>query len=102
VFPIVGMLNVLWALQGHGGIEVVLNKEGGHAAVQYKGSGIAKGAQTAAEYDATVRDLVNFLVYVAEPSGIERRPIGIVVLFVLGVLFVFAYLLKKEYWKDVK
>ena len=36
----------------------------------------------------------------------RRRPtasaIGIVVLFCLGVLFIFAYLLKKEYWKDVK
>ena len=42
-----------------------------------------------------MRDLVNFLAYVAEPSGVSRRPIGIVVLFVL------AYLLKKEYWKDV-
>ncbi|TMH27730.1 MAG: cytochrome c1 [Betaproteobacteria bacterium] len=102
VFPNVGMPHALWALQGQRGLEVVANKEGGHAAVQYKWSEIAKGTQTAAEYDATVRDLVNFLVYVAEPSGIERRPIGIVVLFVLGVLFVFAYLLKKEYWKDVK
>ena len=76
--------------------------ESGHGAVQYKWTQASKGTQTAAEYDATVRDVVNFLAYVAEPSGIERRPIGIVVLFVLGVLFVFAYLLKKEYWKDVK
>jgi len=28
--------------------------------------------------------------------------IGIVVLYVLAILFVFTYLLKKEYWKDVK
>jgi ubiquinol-cytochrome c reductase cytochrome c1 subunit len=49
-----------------------------------------------------VRDLVNFLVFVGEPSGVHRKPIGIVVLFVLGVVFIFAYLLKKEYWKDVK
>jgi len=49
-----------------------------------------------------VRDLVNFLVYVSEPHGNSRRPIGIIVLFVLAIVFVFAYLLKKEYWKDVK
>ena len=102
VFPNVSMPHALWSLQGERSLKVVEQKEGGHGRVQYKWSDLTKGTQTPAEYDATVRDLVNFLVYVGEPSGIERRPIGIVVLFVLGVLFIFAYLLKKEYWKDVK
>ncbi len=102
VFPNVGMPHALWQLQGQRGLEIVSHKEGSHARVEYKWSEVAKGSQTAAEYDATVRDLVNFLVYVGEPSGVYRRPIGIIVLFVLGVLFVFAYLLKREYWKDVK
>lgn len=102
LFPNVGMPHALWTLQGQRALEVVEPKEGHEGPVQYKWSEVSKGTQTAAEYDATVRDLVNFLVYVGEPSGVERRPIGIVVLFVLGVLFVFAYLLKKEYWKDVK
>ena len=70
--------------------------------MEYKWSEITKGTQTAAEYDATVRDLVNFLVYAGEPNGINRRPIGIFVLFALAIVFAFAYLLKKEYWKDVK
>ena len=96
------MPHALWQLQGQRGLEIVSHKEGSHARVDYKWSEISKGSQTAAEYDATVRDLVNFLVYVGEPSGVSRRPIGIIVLFVLGVLFIFAYLLKKEYWKDVK
>jgi ubiquinol-cytochrome c reductase cytochrome c1 subunit len=102
VFPDVGMPHALWTLQGQRALEIESRKEGGHAAQQYKWSEIAKGAQAPAEYDATVRDLVNFLAYVGEPNGVSRRPIGIVVLFVLGVVFVFAYLLKKEYWKDVK
>ena len=102
VFPNVGMPHALWTLQGQRALEVESHKEGGHAAAQYKWSEVSKGAQSAAEYDATVRDLVNFLIYVGEPNGIERRPIGIVVLFALGVLFVFTYLLKREYWKDVK
>jgi ubiquinol-cytochrome c reductase cytochrome c1 subunit len=102
VFPNVGMPHALWLLQGQRRLEVLAQQEGGHHAVQYKWSEISKGTQSAAEYDTTVRDLVNFLVYVGEPAAVHRKPIGIVVLFVLGVLFILAYLLKKEYWKDVK
>jgi ubiquinol-cytochrome c reductase cytochrome c1 subunit len=58
--------------------------------------------QSAVQYDRTVRDLVNFLVYVGEPSALSRKNIGIVVLLVLGVVFVFAYLMKKAFWKDVR
>jgi len=58
--------------------------------------------QSAVQYDTTVRDLVNFLVYAGEPSAQSRKSIGIVVLFVLGVLFIFAYAMKKAFWKDVR
>ena len=102
VFPNVAMPHALWMLQGQRQLEIVPVEEGGHHGVQYKWTELTKGTQSAAEYDTTVRDLVNFLVYVGEPKAVERKPIGIVVLFVLGVLFIFAYLLKKEYWKDVK
>jgi ubiquinol-cytochrome c reductase cytochrome c1 subunit len=101
VFPNVSMPHALWTLQGERGLEVA-EREGGHGAPEYKWSEISKGAQSPAEYDATVRDLVNFLVYVGEPHAASRRAIGVIVLFVLGVVFIFAYLLKKEYWKDVK
>jgi len=74
-FPNVAMPHVLWKLQGE---------------------------SSAVEYDRTVRDLVNFLVYLGEPAAQSRKAIGIVVLFVLGVLFVFAYAMKKAYWKDVR
>jgi ubiquinol-cytochrome c reductase cytochrome c1 subunit len=57
---------------------------------------------SAVQYDIVVRDLVNFLVYVGEPSAQSRKAIGIVVLFVLGVLFIFAYAMKKAFWKDVR
>jgi ubiquinol-cytochrome c reductase cytochrome c1 subunit len=99
VFPNVGMPHALWTMQGERGLEVTKDA---HGHVQYKWSQVTNGTQAPAEYDATVRDLVNFLVHVGEPSGINRRPIGIIVLFVLGVLFIFAWLLKREYWKDVK
>jgi ubiquinol-cytochrome c reductase cytochrome c1 subunit len=58
--------------------------------------------QSVVQYDRTVRDLVNFLVYLGEPAAQSRKSVGIVVLFVLGVLFVFAYAMKKAFWKDIR
>ena len=100
VFPLVAMPNPLWALQGERALEVVANEEH-HAPPEYKWSQLSPGTQNTVQYDTTVRDLVNFLVYMGEPAATSRRRIGIAVLFVLGVLFIFAYALKKEYWKDV-
>ena len=48
-----------------------------------------------------VRDIVNFLDYTAEPIKAKREAIGIFVCCFLLVFFLFAYLLKREYWKDV-
>ena len=101
VFPNVGMPHALWMLQGERALQVEAPKDG-HGHVAYKWSEVSKGAQSASDYDATVRDLVNFLVYVGEPHAASRRAIGVIILFVLGALFVLAWLLKKEYWKDVK
>jgi len=98
VFPNAAMPHALWMLQGERRLEVA---DAGHGHVAYKWSELSKGAQSAPEYDATVRDLVNFLVYVGEPHAASRKAIGVITLFVLGVLFMLAYLLKKEYWKDV-
>jgi ubiquinol-cytochrome c reductase cytochrome c1 subunit len=99
-FPAVAMPHVLWTLQGERALEVVEAK-GGHGAAEYKWTQLTPGTLDTVQYDTTVRDLVNFLVYVGEPVATSRKRIGIVVLFVLGVLFIFAYALKKEYWKDV-
>ena len=92
VFPNVAMPHVLWTLQGERGLDEKTHKL----------TELSKGALSVPEYDATVRDLVNFLVYASEPHAANRKTIGVVVLFALGVLFVLAYLLKKEFWKDVK
>lgn len=59
------------------------------------------GAMTEMQYEATVADLVNYMDYMAEPAKNERIRLGILVLLFLGVLFVFAWLLKHEYWRDV-
>ena len=62
---------------------------------------IKHGSMTSSEFDHTTQDLVNFLVYASDPSAIEREHLGVWVLLFLIVLFIFAYLLKKSYWKDV-
>ena len=93
VFPNVAMPHALWTLQGELGLDPKTHKL----------TELSKGSMSAPEYDRTVRDLVNFLVYVGEPAAESRKAIGIVVLFVLlGLLFPLTYLLKKNYWKDVK
>jgi len=103
LFPNVAMPHALWKLQGERALEVVRTRDkGGHETVEYKWSRLSDGTQTQVEYDRTVRDLVNFLAYVGEPAARSRRTIGIWVLFALAVVFVFAYALKREFWKDVK
>ena len=62
---------------------------------------VEQGTQSPAEYDRTVRDLVNFLAYMGEPIKLERQSLGIKVLLFLFVFFILAYLLKKEFWKDI-
>jgi ubiquinol-cytochrome c reductase cytochrome c1 subunit len=92
VFENVAMPHALWTLQGERAYD--------HEKKQWQE--LSKGSYSQVEYDMAVRDLVNFLVYVGEPAAHERKAIGVIVLFVLGILFVLTYALKQEYWKDVK
>lgn len=59
------------------------------------------GNMTPDQFDAFVRDTVNFLDYVGDPNQVARRKLGIWAVLFLLVLTGFAWLLKKEYWKDV-
>jgi len=61
-----------------------------------------KEEKSEAGFDQDVRDIANFLDYVGEPAKLIRTSLGVWVLLFLGVLLVLTYLLKKEYWKDVK
>ena len=53
-------------------------------------------------YEETVRDLVNFMVYLGEPIKLKRKKIGAWTITYLLVLLVLVYLLKREYWRDVQ
>jgi ubiquinol-cytochrome c reductase cytochrome c1 subunit len=60
------------------------------------------GSMTPAQYDDFARDTVNFLQYVGDPTQLERQGLGIWVVLFLLLFTGIAYLLKKEYWKDVR
>jgi ubiquinol-cytochrome c reductase cytochrome c1 subunit len=59
------------------------------------------GSLTPAQYDEFVRDTVNFLQYASDPTQVERQSLGIWVVLFLLMFTAIAYMLKKEYWKDV-
>ncbi len=127
VFENVGMPHVLWQLNGQQQLVVQEFNSGDEAkAAQIAAKSVARldaevtmkdgkevrryvlktlqagaGTLSQIEYDKMVADLVNYMSYMAEPMRLERRQIGIYVLLLLGVLFLFVLLLKKEYWKDV-
>ena len=55
-----------------------------------------------AQFDAKVKNLVGFLAYSANPVKVQSQRIGLYVLSYLVVLLGFAFMLKREYWKDVR
>jgi ubiquinol-cytochrome c reductase cytochrome b subunit len=63
--------------------------------------GDVKGSMSTEEFDQAVYDLVNFLEYIAEPVAVERERLGVYVLLFIAVLFIFVYLLNREYWREI-
>lgn len=60
------------------------------------------GTMSTVQFDETIRDVVNFLDYAAEPFKAEQQRLGVWVLAFLVFLGVLFYFLKREYWKDIK
>ena len=98
VFEDVGMPNVLWKLQGIQ--KPVYEKVDGRDMITYLKLE-TKGTLSPKEFNNFTNDLVAFLVYAGEPTQVERQSMGKYVLFFLLMFTVIAYLLKREYWKDV-
>ena len=116
VFPNVGMPHVLAPLQGRqvfGCKQVQVVENGRKQFDPLTGTPITAekcdqltvmpgtGQLSEAEYDEKIKNLVTFLAYSANPVKLESQRIGTYVLLFLVVFFVFAYLLKREYWRDV-
>ena len=96
--PGTAMPHVLSSLQG---VQTAEFSEGDYR--QWESFELVEPGQLSPEaYDDFVRDTVNFLEYVGEPAKAQRQSLGVWVILFLLVFTGFAYLLKKEYWKDVK
>ncbi|RUO80098.1 cytochrome c1 [Idiomarina tyrosinivorans] len=103
VFPNVGMPHVLQELQGvptKAYEERMVDGEMKDVYVGLKSDG--SGRLSPSEYDQATLDITNFLVYMAEPMKLEQRRIGWYVFGFLLVFTILAWLLKKEFWKDLK
>ncbi len=98
VFPDVGMPHVMWQMQG---VQKAVYKEVDGKKVVEKLEIAEPGSMNTEEFDGAMRDLTAFLSYVGEPIQAKRRAMGKWVLLFIGVFFILAYLLKKEYWKDI-
>lgn len=103
VFPNAVMPNPLWRLQGVQvpEYEVTTNEFGAEERKLVGVRAATEGRLSEEEFDRVVRDLTTFLEYMGEPAKMKRESMGIWVLLFIGVFTFFAFLLKREYWRDV-
>ena len=98
LFPNVAMPNVFHEWQGPRRANFA-ETEGGKHFESFEQ--ISDGQMTNEEFDSAIQDLTNFMVYLAEPAKLVRYRIGLWVTIFMVLFTIFAYFLKKEYWRDV-
>jgi ubiquinol-cytochrome c reductase cytochrome c1 subunit len=119
LFPNASMPNLLWEMQGNQRPVFTKKIETGKDANGKPTMGCAKGqvetedaclkdlvvatpgTQNAEEFDQTARDIAAFLEYVGEPAALKRQKVGVWVILFLSFFTFLAWLLKREYWRDV-
>ncbi|MCF7222367.1 cytochrome c1 [Marilutibacter chinensis] len=102
LFPNASMPNPLWELQGLQHAEFgELDEATGERPVA--GLKVTQAGQLNAEdFSQAVRDITAFLEYAGEPAALKRQSIGVWVILFLAAFTFLAWLLKKEFWRDVK
>jgi ubiquinol-cytochrome c reductase cytochrome c1 subunit len=84
------------------GLKIAVYKSVGQEQVFDHFKQITPGSMTPQQFDQFAHDLVNFLDYVGDPQRAMRQAMGVWVVLFLLVFTWFAWLLKREFWKDVK
>ncbi len=99
LYPNVAMPHILYEWQG---MRKAVFEKGADGAKQLAGyEQMTPGTMDERQYDEAMRDLTNFMVYLAEPAKMVRYKIGFWVMIFMLVFIGLAYALKKEYWRDV-
>ena len=115
LFENVAMPHILYELQGSQRARfktlvdtiTITNKDGSTSEKEFKHEEFdrfeleKRGTMNEEEYDEAVRDITNFMVYLAEPIKLERYRIGVYVMLYLIIFLLVSVWLKKEYWRDV-
>lgn len=102
VFPNASMPNPLWQLQGlqhaeYGELDPALGERPVTALKITR-----PGEQDVEAFNQTARDITAFLEYAGEPAALKRQSMGVWVILFLAMFTFIAWLMKTEYWRDVK
>ena len=106
VVPNVAMPHVMWQMQGVRTVKMIEQTDPHDATKKTHVFGgfeqITPGTMTQLQFDEATADLVGYMSWMAEPAAGTRKKLGVWVLFLMSFFVLFAWLLSKSYWKDVK
>ncbi|UUZ51301.1 cytochrome c1 [Massilia sp. B-10] len=106
VVPNVAMPHVMWELQGVRTVKMVEEKDPHDASkTVHKFDGfeqVTPGSMSKPQFDEATADLVAYMEWMAEPAAATRKKLGVWVIFLMSFFALFAWLLSKSYWKEVK
>ena len=102
VFYRVAMPDPFWQLQGLQKVVYRKVSENGGTVDRFvRFVPVTLGTRSPVAFRRMVGNLTNFLYYAGHPDELKRIHLGIWVIAFLVLFTVFAYFLKREYWKDV-
>ena len=100
VFPNTAMSNVFIGIQGIQSPVIETDSHGEKRFLGFKQE--SEGSLNKKAFYNQMRDLTNYMDYLAEPAKIQRVTMGWKVLLFIFLLIIVTYFIKREYWKDVK